>query len=502
MNGARLVVGVATVAALIANGLAQAAPPLDVVVSQGRGKDDGDGSATAPYRTVTRALRAVRESAAKRITIEYGEYGAGETFPLQLPAGVELRGIGCGGTFLQVATGTGVLLASDASETCTLAGLAIVGADIGVQCNGAALVLRGVALANCKVGIASQDGAATTIRATGLRVRDGDVGIDAPGLAPFSLQLSDAVFEQCRIGLSLHAVDAGDPVTYTGPGVQHDLRLERCTFAGCREGGLVRKGAAGTNNGPAYHILDCTFLANGIGIDLQRPAADTPLVVRRTRFHSNTLFGLRASGQGGDATTTSMIEACDFQWNGVGVHATNCHVVYELRRCRLLDNVGNALFLANFVTTPLAVRVADSLIAGNGGAGIYTMADGNQLAAKITHCTVVQNGAAGVHRKTRHAGTSTLEIRGCIVAGNATDLERIAPTEVWTSLIGDGSATNERGNLAGDPRFVDAALRDLRLRADSPCIDRGEASSGAGAVDLIGQARIGTADLGALEAVR
>ncbi len=474
-----------------------------MVVSQGRGKDDGDGSATAPFRTVTRALRAARETSRNRVVLEYGDYGAGETFPLEVPAGLELRGIGSGGTSLQVLTGVAVsLAASESAEPTVLAGLTIVGAEIGVQtCGAHPVLLRGVTIANCKTGIASKDGAATTIAATGLRLRECGVGIEAQGLAPITLQLVDSSFERCRVGLWLHAVDGGDPVAYAGPAPRHDLRLLRCTFFGCTQAGIERTGAVGKNTGPAYAIVDCTFQDNVIGIDLQRPSADTPLDVLRTRFLGNSSFGLRVSGQLGDAASTSSITGCDFQWNGIGVHATNAHVVYELRRCRFLDNVGNAMFLANFVTAPLTVRVADSLIAGNGGCGIYTMADGNQLAARITHCTIVQNGAAGVLRKTRHSGASTLEIRGCIVADNATDLERVAATEVFTSLVGDGSATSERGNLAGDPRFVSAASRDLRLRRDSPCIDRGDASSGAGSVDLAGRSRSGAPDLGALEAV-
>ena len=72
--------------------------------------------------------------------------------------------------------------------------------------------------------------------------------------------------------------------------------------------------------------------------------------------------------------------------------------------------------------------------------------------------------------------------------------------EVRGCLIQDGSIAGG-GNLAGDPGFVDAAGRDFRLAADSPCVDKGMVGDGAsGASDLDGRPRRnGAPDLGAYE---
>jgi hypothetical protein len=489
--------------------------PGEIVVSQNRGNDASDGSAAAPVRTVTRGVALARERAVSLVRIEFGDYAEGETFPLSLPSGLELRGIGSGGTVLRA--NAGVLLRvehSDAPVNVLVAGLALASAEVGIDVGAPAfsasvrmpggppvlLRLRGVTFAGCRTGVRAQTGAGSlAIQGTGMRAQACDLGLDAEGLGAFALRLADSSFEACRVGVQLRAAEDGDPVTYAGPGVDHTLELVRCVFSGSTQSGFERRGAAGSNQGPPYRFEDCTFRGNAVGVELQRPAADTPLAMHRSRFEGNAGFGIRASGQNGDPSAVTSIAECDFRWNGVGLHVTNSHVTYQVSRSRFVDNVGNALFLSNFMTAPLTVRVVTSLIAGNGGAGIYTMADGERLAAEVLFCTIVDNGAGGVHRKTRHSGSSNLEVRGCIVAGNAPDLEKIEPVEVFDCLIGDGSAGLERDNLAGDPGFVNAALRDYALAPGSPCIDRGHGDERLPTLDLDGKARVLRPDLGALE---
>ena len=482
----------------------------EIVASLNRGNDEaGDGSAAAPYRTVTKALAAARAAGAALVRLEYGTYEQGEAYPLALPAGIELRGIGAGGSVLRGGADVLVRLEPGDGET-VLAGLSLSGAGaatgIGLDLAPEAglpvsALLRGVTLEGLGTGVRARTGeAALRLTGTGLRAVDCGTGIDAEGTGELALELADAAFERCRVGLLLRAAEGAELTTYDGPPARHALALRRTAFVDCSEAGLARRGAAGTNEGPPYLLEDCLFQGNETGIDLQRPAADTPIRVLSSRFLWNRGFGLRASGQEGNPAAVSTVEACEFRWNGVGLHVTNAHVVYEVRRAAFLDHTGNALFLSNFQTAPLKARVESCLIAGNGGAGIYTMADGERIAVEVLHCTVLDNGAAGVHRKTRHAGKSTLELRGSIVAGNAPDLEKIEPAEVFRSLIGDGSAGAEQGNLSGAPLFVDPARRDYRLRADSPCVDGGEPDPRLSALDVAGRPRAaGPPDLGACE---
>ncbi len=481
----------------------------EVVASLNRGDDArGDGSPALPFRTVTRALAAARASGARLVRLEYGTYEAGEDFPLLLPAGFELRGIGPQGSILRGSAETLVRLEPGPTGT-VLAGLSIVaatpGSGVGVELAPAperpvALDLRGVELSGFDMGMRVVTGEAPArIFATGLRLSDCDTGLDVAGTGVFGLQLEHASVESCRLGLHLHAAETKELSAYAGPPVQHSLELLGVSFLSCAEAGFQRSGAAGTNAGTGYRFADCTFQRNAIGVHLVRPAADAAYSFEGCSFLGNANFGVFASGHAGDPDQTTRIEDCSFRWNGVGLSVTNSHVLWDVRRSQFLDNVGNALFLANFQTAPLRARVESTLVAGNGGAGIYTMADGERFAAEVLHCTIVDNGAAGLQRKTRHFGKSTLEVRGSILAGNAPDLEKVEPAEVFRSLVEDGSAGTENGNLSGDPGFVDARRRDFRLAGGSAGVDAGEADARLSPLDCLGTPRSGAPDLGACE---
>ena len=485
-----------------------------VHVSFQRGSDDaGDGSASAPFRTLTRGLAAAAEGGLERVLVGYGTYGEGESFPLELWNGLELRGIGAAGTRLQGNGGETLVriapAAVESSEPVHLAALGLTGGAVGIEAGvgHTPLFLNGVVLEAMPVGLrltASAPGAGPVqASAEGLRAVECEVGLEALGVGPIELELAHSAFERCGVGLSLRAAEDVEPDAYGGPGVHHTVRVSDTVFQG-GDIGAERRGAPRTNLGPPYRFERCLFLGNRIGLELQRPAADSPLEVLDSRFLSNANFGLRASGHRGDPRLRSRVEGCEFRWNGVGLHTTNTHVLYEVRRNRFLDNAGNAIFMANFMTDPVRVRIAGNLIADNGGAGVYCMADGQQLAAEVLYNTIANNGSGGIYRKTRHAGKSTFEVRGCIVVGNAPDLEKIEPFEVFHSLVGDGSAGTENGNLAGDPGFGDAGRRDFELRSGSPCRDRGELSEGLaerlGELDLRGRPRFaGPPDLGAFE---
>jgi hypothetical protein len=518
VNGASLrsSAGCAVLFAGVAQLLGQApeqARTRAIVVSQNRGDDAAAGTAAAPVRTVTRGIALAGATGAAIVRVEYGEYGPGEVLPIELPPGIEVAGIGAGGSSLacggkvafRVAPAPRVVASNPAPAAVTvLAGFGIHDAAIGValpasDTAGTVLVVRGTTFRSCAIAVSAPTGkAALELTATGMRTEQCAIGIDVSGTGPCRLRLDDSTFTGGDVGVLLRAAEGVEVGTYDGPGGDHDVALLRCSFLGCARAGLARRGAAGTNRGSIYTLADCSFAGNGTGIDLPRPAGDTPLVVTGTRFHGNSGFGVRTAGQNGDPLRTSTFTGCDFRWNGVGLHATNCHVACSVRRCTFVDNLGNALFLANFMAAPVSAAVADCLIAGNGGAGVYTLADGERLAISLHHCTITANGSSGVHRQTKHNGRSTLSLVGCIVAGNAIDLERVRADEVATSLIGDGTGGDTSGNLAGDPGFVDARRRDYRLRAESRCIDSGSAAA-PGALDLAGNPRLGRADLGALE---
>jgi hypothetical protein len=157
-----------------------------------------------------------------------------------------------------------------------------------------------------------------------------------------------------------------------------------------------------------------------------------------------------------------------------------------------------------------AAAVTDSAIfAGSAGTGVSVTGG----SAELIRATVV--GGAGA------TGVST-DLGGNGVSAGATLRDSIVSTTGGTDLAPtDGTITTQNSNfmswigsvgvvgsyVPGDPRFADRAAGDLRLRGDSPLIDRGLVAVAPGAIDFAGAARAvdgngdGTAmpDLGAFE---
>jgi hypothetical protein len=503
----------AGVGALAGDAPAQDAAPVERVLRVARvtGDDAGDGSEAAPFRTLTRALARVRAgqqaaggtSGRWRVLAAAGTYdaAAGETFPLPLPGGVTLQGAGAGVT---IVAGPAPLLVESrlvSGEAVALVGLTLQGAGAGrgllVQHvdqggEGARTIVRDVACEGLDEGLRVEgpgllDGVVTAellVELSGVRATDCGTGAALAGPLAVAAVVRDAAFTRCGVGLLLEASLAA------GPAVR-ETSVTRSLFEACREAGV--RLAGGRPDDAPRTFSDCDFVGNDTGLELPVPAADAPLVLTRCRFLRNTSFGLRAGGQRGDPARTTRVEDGLFRWNGVGVHVTNVQAPWELSRCRIEDSTGVGLFVANFTAEPVTLLLRDSLVARNGAAGLYFLADGRRLDVQAVHCTIADNAGAGVERKHRHSGTSRFLLAGCLVAGNGTDLVRVEEAEVQGCLVG------------GDPGFVDRDARDWRLRAGSPALDRGEegwpeGAPRAGERDVLGaQRRVGPIDLGAFE---
>ncbi|MDP2895875.1 MAG: right-handed parallel beta-helix repeat-containing protein [bacterium] len=97
-------------------------------------------------------------------------------------------------------------------------------------------------------------------------------------------------------------------------------------------------------------------------------------------------------------------------------------------------------------------------------------------------------------------------IKNCIISGNtAEDGEQIGLSSSPVYCCIPGLSAGGQGNIAGDPRFVDAQNGDFRLLPDSPCIDSGLNSPDLPEFDIGGMPRIMfggkslTVDMGAYE---
>lgn len=97
--------------------------------------------------------------------------------------------------------------------------------------------------------------------------------------------------------------------------------------------------------------------------------------------------------------------------------------------------------------------------------GGYTEQNGGGVASAglmpvVTNCILVGNEGGG---------TRSSSLRNCIVLGNEWNWDEGSSLEFsCTSPLPPGP-----GNVEADPRFMDAAAGDFRLRLDSPCIDAG-----------------------------
>jgi PKD repeat protein len=119
------------------------------------------------------------------------------------------------------------------------------------------------------------------------------------------------------------------------------------------------------------------------------------------------------------------------------------------------------------------------------GGGV--LMDGGEL----VNCTVsgneVRSGgtATGAGVRRRHGGT----VRSCIVYGNVNG-SGLANNFVGSSATHSCAPelTSGTGNIAADPRFVDAANGDFHISAVSPCIDLAAATTAT--LDLDGNARV------------
>lgn len=126
------------------------------------------------------------------------------------------------------------------------------------------------------------------------------------------------------------------------------------------------------------------------------------------------------------------------------------------------------------------------LIVGNGDRGIYLSSFAGRAFANITHCTVADNGAVGIHAARDDSSTV---ITDCIIAFNQRGVVTDQPEGKLivrrNCLFGNGvdfdRTTPGDSNVFRDPRFVGREDGDFRLKRGSPCIGTGGGRTNIGA---------------------
>ncbi|MCX6093267.1 MAG: choice-of-anchor D domain-containing protein [Candidatus Bipolaricaulota bacterium] len=175
-------------------------------------------------------------------------------------------------------------------------------------------------------------------------------------------------------------------------------------------------------------------------------------------------------------TMTAVIRRCTYSGSSAPLLVVNRHSIYA---------------------SPVTATVSDSLITSCTSTGsLFTVEKGG---ITLQNCTVAGNDCAYAF-----GGTSiNYDVQNCIIYDNTFDAWRQStqPVRVAFSDIEGGLsgwATNQGGNIAGDPLFFDAAHGDYHLGAGSPCLDSASPLY-ASASDIEGRVRIGLPDMGAYE---
>lgn len=269
-----------------------------------------------------------------------------------------------------------------------------------------------------------------------------------------SLRSSNALITECSF-LDNSALNAGGVWVFTGSPSLTDCRFLR---------NLAQNAGGLWNQGDALTLTDCTFEDNSAGTGQGGGiASPSPLTAIRCVFSENS------AGEGG------------------GIHVSGENV-----------NLFGCLLDRNTATTG-----AGAMLAG--------------LSPTLINCTVSGNTATGLGGGLR-ISTPSWAISNCILWGNvdvngSVESSQIslatAPLSLNQMMACDVQGLTQfaarNDNIDADPLFVDPASGNLRLQADSPCINAGYNSEVPGVLttDLDGRPRIqGTppvVDMGAYE---
>ena len=245
-----------------------------------------------------------------------------------------------------------------------------------------------------------------------------------------------------------------------------------------------------------YVISDCLFLQNGAGaggaggmlVQGQLGAnINQPFVITNCHFYQNAA----TAGGGGGGLVVGQgvfeIKNCTFAWNVTATMGGGIAVLRpataRISRCQFLGNTatngGSGLWLNDFLnqTGDLKVEVLQSLFWGNSSPNGHgaILASGVNATKRlyVLNSTLVSNvtaAASGTIAVTNGAAW----IENSILWGNASGIRGAGlTTTMRTTCLPDAGSYLGGGNINADPKFVNSFGGDLRLQADSPCIDQG-----------------------------
>ncbi len=311
--------------------------------------------------------------------------------------------------------------------------------------------------------------------------------------------------------------------------------IRDCVFTG----NSADLGGAILHEGGASEIYDSIFISNlargGAAIFNN---ASGPLALYGCVFSDNVTSGGSGAGIMNSEGTQCEVRGCSFSGNEAvngngGAIWEGIKTSLIVEDSSFLDNSamseGGAIYsesLGNSIPTTVRRCVFMGNAAANGGAikavrlfSVFNSLFADNLASlrggaiharevKIANCIFVDNLASLDGGGIFKAGVFEVDVWNSIFWVNtpnqAAPIEA-GPTISFSDILGgwDGEGTD---NINANPQFVDYPT-DLRLSADSPCIDKGAVVEGNDATDLDGKPRVvdgdgddeATIDMGAFE---
>jgi predicted outer membrane repeat protein len=280
--------------------------------------------------------------------------------------------------------------------------------------------------------------------------------------------------------------------------------VTNCTFSGnsaSMGGGMIN------SNGSSPTVTNCTFSGNsatvsGGGMDNN---SSMPTVTNCTFISNSADYGGGMDNHGGRPTVTNCTFSGNSARDGGGMFSDSGSPA--VTNCTFSGNLASVSGggMHNFRSSPTLINCFFSgNRAGESGGGIYNWFN-NMIS--LFNCTFSANSATNgntlVCDSLWQEYPSDLVVTNCILWDGDDEIlnnDNSVITITYSDVQGGWPGT---GNINSNPLFVDSAIGDYHLLANSPCIDVGDntAIPPSGVVDLNGNYRIanGTVDMGAYE---
>jgi fibronectin type 3 domain-containing protein len=278
--------------------------------------------------------------------------------------------------------------------------------------------------------------------------------------------------------------------------VPGDYATVQAAIDGAAAGDTIMVAAGTYREAIGWSGKDLTLQGAGAGLTIVDPSTAnggpggrciaTSGVTSATRIRGFTFQNGNLAGQNGGGM---------YNINNSSPTVINCAFIGNTARFRG-GGVGND---SNCSPTLINCTIAGNY-AGQAGGGIDCV---NTSTATLINCTIVGNRTEfGINTGISNLANSSQTLTNCIVWDNSISANT---TITFSDVQALSNATPDaNGNFGADPLFVDASQGNLRLRSNSPCIDRGsDAAIQATGVteDQDGNPRISpfSVDLGAFE---